>query len=252
MRRLMKGLVFGLAAVACVGLARSASADIPGEALQESHRLEMFEKSHRIHLRGNLGASYLNRHFDGETINTTNIELGLNAYFKDWFVRADGNLSVDDDHRFGNNFETHGYAVSVGYQRRLCNCVVLGGWMGYQNLDTDITSDFPDGQDFDDGVRGAVLGLGFNYTIGGPSHPSRWSIFGGGRYLFAQDESNGFRRVGVSANDGFEAGLGFRYQVNKAWNVDLGATYRRLSVDTPVGNRAIEDIQPRLVVGYNF
>jgi hypothetical protein len=248
----MKGLVFGLAAVACLGLARSASADIPGEALQESHYLEKLEKSHHIRLRANLGGSWLNRHFDGETVNTTNVELGLNGYYKNWFVRADGNLSVDDDHLFNTNVETHAYSGAVGYQHRFCGCLVGGAWIGYSNLDTDLTSDFSDGEDFDDGMRGPLFGLGLNYTIGGPNHPSRWSVFGGGRYLFAQDESSGFHRLGISANDGFELGLGFRYQVNKAWNVDLGATYRRLSVDTPVGNRSIEDIQPRLVVGYNF
>jgi len=248
----MKGLVFGLAGLACLGLARSASADVPGQVLLESARLQRCEKSNRIHLRAVVGGSWLNRHFDGDTVNTTNVEMGLAAYWRNVFARADGNLSVDDDHLFGSNAETHGYGASIGYQRRIGGGLVIGAWGGYQNQDTDITSDFDDGEDFDDGVRGPVIGIGANYSIPGSGGSSRWSIFGGGRYLPAQDESSGFHRIGVRANDGFELGFGVRYWVTKDWNVDIGAVYRNYALDTPVGTRNLEDIQPRLTVGFNF
>jgi hypothetical protein len=248
MRRLLKGIVIGIAAVSLYAV--PAYADAPGEVLLEHHILKDLKASKKSRFRVNVGKLYLHRDFGADDIQNLNIQIGGAAYKGYFFGRVDGNFNVHDDEEDPFSAATSGYGGAIGIQQPLGSGPLVGGaWIGYQRFNTEIEG-LGDEVDFD--VHGPYVGAGLNWTFTGGGKPSPLSAFLGGRIYFATSESDDFEDIGVDAGLGFEAAIGLRYHLNPNFYLTGGFKYLTVDLDTEFDDNDMEDLVGFFNVGYTF
>lgn len=247
MRRLIKGLVFGTAALALLGGAGAAKADLPAEALQGSAHLKESRATGRLNGRFQVGGGFLNRDAStGESFDNWNINFGAVGYWKNWFLRADGGLSVSGDNLFGADYDSSEYSFALGHEFAAGNELTWAPWVGYGNFNTSVSGPFFDA---DFGLRGPLVGVGLNWTPRSNGKLGRLSVFGGFRYFFLTSASDDFHDAGVEGCDGYEFGGGLRYRFTRNWFATAGASYRRFNVDFFGSSEHITDVNATLSVG---
>lgn len=250
MTRLFKGAVLGLA-LAMLAVAQPAKADGAGEVLLERSFLKNLKQSGRWGFRGHIGVDFLDRELEDEdSFNTTNLRFGVAAYKGYFFVRGDGNFSVDDDTQRFADFSSSGYSFAAGVQQPLGRGGLVGGaWVGYGRFGTEVDAGIGSA-DLD--VFGPYVGLGVNYQFQHRGAPGRLSAFLGGRYYFAMDNSDDLDDFGVDAEDGWEIAGGLRYFITRQAFITGGASYREFKLDGFRGGSKVRDITPFVNIGYHF
>lgn len=247
MRRLMKGLVFGAAAIALLGGAGAANADAPGEALQGAPRLRESKAANRLHGRFQVGGSWKQNENDaGDTLENWQVNFGGVGYYRGWFLRGDGGLSVSDDEFLGADVGSSDYSFALGHEFAAGRDLTWGPWMGYGNTNLSFDGVFGDR---DEGISGPFVGIGFNWTPSVKGKSGRLSVFGGFRYHFLSEASDDLNAFGVEGCDGYEFGGGFRYQFTNSWYATLAASWRRDNLSTFLGDADATQVNAFLNVG---